>query len=518
METILGKELMKKWETNAIMNLGIPFLVLMEQAAQALAKELKTLIPEWASDKKPASILFLCGNGNNGADAMAAARILALQEKKAVCHLLTLPDGNCSEEYEIQRQICENLDLLFVSPEEGMDSLTAGEYDIVVDGLFGIGLSREVTGICQEMIECANDSGALRVAVDVPSGICSDTGQILGIAFRADVTVTFGFRKMGLCLYPGREYAGRVILAPLDIPPCQEASTTLRVARRMTTFGPEDLKTLLPPRKEWSNKGSYGKILLIAGSQGMAGAACLQAKAALAAGCGLVRVLTPECNRAVLQTVVPEAIVCCYEADDPDRELLRRNFDWADAVVCGSGLGISGASAYILDCVLDDTMWEETPNRKTLVLDGDALNLLPQAVTPLPEGTILTPHLGEMSRLTRKPISELQEDLWAESVNLAVNIEAICVCKDAVSVIAAPDGRTVLQERGCNGMATAGSGDVLAGLIGAFSAQHKDALSGAVTGALVHALAGEAAAAEKGCRAMTAMDLVDGISKVTCNI
>ena len=273
---------MKGLDRNTIESAGVPGMVLMERAA------LKTVeaMEKYLGNKD--RVLVVCGNGNNGGDGMAIARLLHLKGIKVGIYL-------AGQEEKLTDQARQQLQIAKYYQVPLENNLQPDEYTIIVDALFGVGLSRPVEGRYAEIIHMLNQSGAFRVAVDIPSGINGDTGREMGIGFRADLTVTFAFCKRGLCFYPGRMYAGELIVADIGIYANPDRDPS------MTYLEKKDL-SMLPSRIPWGNKGTFGKVLLIAGSRGMCGASCLSSAAALRASAGMVKVQTVEENRIPLQS------------------------------------------------------------------------------------------------------------------------------------------------------------------------------------------------------------------------
>lgn len=491
MEYLIDAKNMKRCDQAAIEGLGIPAMVLMERAALAVVEELIKAIPH------PVPALVVCGSGNNGGDGFATARLLS--ERGIMADVLFAgKDASMTEECRLQRAICENCGIKIVRdfPEK--------EYTIIVDALFGIGLSRDVTGAYAELIGKMNASAAYKIAVDIPSGIRADTGTVPSAAVQADLTVTFAARKLGQVLYPAAGFCGKVICRPVGIP--VRKADTIAFA-----LGREDLSRL-PKRVPWANKGTCGKVLLIAGAEGMSGAACLCAEAAYRMGSGLVRVLTPECNRVVIQTKLPEAIVTAYQNTEDAKEKLIRAMTWADVIGIGPGLGMAENARTLLEAVLK--AWTGP-----LVIDADGLNLLaanPKWNVWLLERTapaIVTPHIGEMARLVQKTSQEVLAERIACCRDYAKAHHLICVEKDARTIIS--DGEQVyINVSGNHGMATGGSGDVLTGMICGLLAQGMEPFDAAIFGAYLHGLVGEEAAAVLGARAMLAGDLVREIGTV----
>lgn len=494
MKYVLTSAQMKQADANTMGHFGMLSAVLMERAAMAAVEEITARFP-----KKETRILIACGTGNNGGDGIAMARLLFLAGYPAAV-LFPGKEEKCSVECARQLDIARRYQVPIFR------EFPEGDWDVVADALFGIGLDRAIGGIYAPLIERLNALPAYKVAVDISSGISADTGQIMGIAFRADLTATFGFAKAGQLLYPGAQYTGTLAVKDIGID-----ETSLRGALPgIRCLGKEDL-AFLPGRKAYSNKGSYGKLLIIAGSRNMAGAAALSGKAACRMGTGLVKIVTPEPNREIIQSLLPEAILSTYTDETDIPAYVQELTGWADAVVAGPGIGVSDTAAKIVKVLLETS-------DKPLLLDADALNLI--AVHPewLPAAgnaqVVITPHLGEMSRLTGLPVPELQKDLIGCARQFAADRQAVTVLKDARTVTAAPDGTTWINRSGNNGMATAGSGDVLSGIIGALLAQGVVAQTAASLGVYVHGLAGDAASAKVGQAYMMASDIVKNLKTV----
>ena len=390
-----------------IQETGIPSLVLMERAA---LKTVEIMHTRGIDTSRP---LIVCGSGNNGGDGFAIARLLA--EEGAAPLLFAGKESSLSEECKIQKQIAENLGIGIITeiPEE--------EYTVIIDAVFGVGLSREISGRYADIIAWMNEQDCCKVAVDIPSGVSSATGKILGIAFHADLTVAMACVKTGCEMYPGKNYAGETVAVPIGIDPEFFASDE----DVCITYDRRDIPELLPERKADSHKGSYGKVLMITGSSGMAGAAYLSARAAYAVGAGLVQIYTAAENRAVLQQLLPEAIISCYQGYDEDE--LARLLDWADVVCIGCGLGTGETSGRILEGTLRKV-------NVPCIIDADGLNLLSRKMDLLEamhSPVILTPHMKEMSRLTGYPISGLSDRRLEIIREFTEKYPAVCVLKDS---------------------------------------------------------------------------------------
>lgn len=497
MKYVVDSQQMKRYEETVIDTMGMPSLILMERAAMAVAEEIRACAASLRTAEK--KLLVVAGSGNNGADGMAVARILSMEGWQVTVYQ-TGAAGHCTREWERQNKFISYYPVKIVS------NWPAGEYTIMLDALFGIGLSRQVQGEYAEIIAQMNRGECYRIAVDVPSGVHAGTGKIMGTAVRADMTVTFGWAKKGVLFYPGAAYAGRVVVREIGI---NETCFGAAQEKPCMFYYDESPGELLPSRKADGHKGDFGKILLIAGFEQMPGAAVLAAKAAYHIGAGMVRVICPEENRAILQTAVPEAL---WEAP----ENWRQSCEWADVIAIGPGLGRSAKAKDILAGVLQES-------RLPLVLDADALNLIAGdmslQIVAADQGKngremILTPHEGELSRLSGKTIAELLEDRERAARILAQDMHCVLVLKGARTLICREQGEICVNLTGDSGMASAGSGDVLTGIIAALLAQGADAFSAASVGVYLHGLAGEKAAERYGSYGVTAGKLAEAIGEV----
>lgn len=483
---------------------GIPSMVLMERAALAVAE---VIIKRYPDRNR---ILIVAGKGNNGGDGLAIGRLLAKAGRQVTFFQL---QGNYSEEAGQQRQILLHLGFSIC------DTWSDGEYDIIIDALLGIGITGEVREKIREMIHKMNEyrrsfqrgssfggeiTGAERLnkaapvicAVDLPSGIDTDTGAVCGEAVKADLTVTFQYLKKAHLLYPGKEYCGRVYLRDVGIENygiCAETAFT---------YEKEEAKNLLPQRKTSGHKGTFGKVLLYAGSREMSGAALLCAKAVLCSGAGMLKVLTEETNYTLLRTVLPEAMI----ATDPVKDL-----EWADVLVAGPGIGTSEEAKETLTGLL-------RASHLPTVLDADALNLLAEDQELMglvrekasKQPVILTPHPGEFLRLSGLTMADYQQEREKAIRTLQEQCHCVLASKDACTLVT--DGAALyLNSTGNDGMATAGSGDVLTGVIGSLLAQGLPAFEAASKGVFLHGLAGDEAALKKGKHGMIASDLIENL-------
>lgn len=493
---------MKQYDANTMDVFGMSSLVLIERAALAAVEEL-----ERDGLDRLSRILVAAGTGNNGADGLVMARLLYLKGH-TVQIVLADNRSKATPENRTELQIAQNYGVAAMDADTWLE--TAGQptdYDIVVDALFGVGLSRRIEGVYGQLIEQLNGLHAKKVAVDIPSGIDADDGQVLAVAFQADLTVTFSYEKLGMRLFPGQSYCGRIVCRSVGIDDHSFlADTECGHKPLAAALTDEDLR-LIPARRMRTNKGSYGKVLVIAGSVNMAGAAVFSARAAYLCGCGLVRVLTPEENRTIIQSTLPEAVLTTYTAKKPEPEILTTAMQWADVIVCGPGLGTSDAAHRIVRTVLKNAA-------VPLVLDADALNIISEETDILRRphtDLVVTPHLGEMARLQDLPVSYIQDHIVESAEEFARTYNLICVLKDARTVTAVPFGQTYVNLSGNNGMATGGSGDVLTGVIAALIVQGAAPELAAPLGVYIHGLAGDLAAETQGRYSLTASTLLEAL-------
>ena len=483
---------MKAADQYTIQKLGVPSLELMEHAAQACVQVLE--------DEKVdlSHVCVVCGSGNNGGDGFAIARILQNNRCSVETFCVGNPEHYTEETQEQMHRLQEcGGKITYGMPQE--DS-----YSVVIDAVFGVGLSRKVEGRYRQVIEQMNRMRGTKFAVDIPSGLSATTGCILGCAFKADYTVTFQLKKIGLELSQGRAIAGRVIVPDIGI----STDSICEDQEIVRTAGKDIYRKMLPDRPEDSNKGTYGRLLVIAGSKGMAGAAYLNAHAAYMTGAGLVRIYTFSDNREILQTLLPEAIITTYE--EYNIEELLSLLTWADSVCIGSGLGMSRLSEKILKTVIE---YVKVP----CLIDADGLNLLAENNNYLNQMAerrfVITPHMKEMSRLTDTPVEELKADRIQILKDFISRYRITCVLKDSRTLIASEEKGIRMNLTGNSAMAKAGSGDVLAGVISGWMVQGKEAEDAAELGTYIHGLSGDLAKFEKGLYSVMARDLIEYISK-----
>ena len=507
MRYLTDSHTMKAVDNCSIHEFGIPSVVLMERAALGVSAFLRKTAGK-DNKKTCMKVLCVCGNGNNGADGLAAAR--QLNENGIEVHVVLVGTSQGTDEYRLQKSIVSNLGIDCAEYDGNIDF---SEYDYIIDAIFGIGLSRIIEGRYAQVIADINKAGenpyTKIIAVDIPSGISADNGQIMGIAVKADYTVTFGYNKTGIMFYPGASYSGSVEVINAGFVTDDILHRKVGGFGSIFTYDDEDVGRLLV-RKPDSNKGTYGRTLIIAGSKNMGGAAILSASAAYRSGTGLVKVLTHEINKTALLCRMPECLISTYLDDMPPAAELKADFEWAKSIAVGPGLSMNGVAAEITRCVLER-------EDKVRILDADALNIIAAEHIDYKgsnEGKIIiTPHIMEMSRLTGKTVSDIKEHMIESAKEYAIQHSCICILKDARTVVT--DGQKVyINCTGNDGMSTGGSGDVLTGLIAGMAAIGLDAFDAACLSVYVHGKAGDLAAQQKGRTGMTASDIAEAIAYV----
>lgn len=502
---IVGSAEMREIDRTAIEDFGVPSLTLMDRAGRAVAEAAAALAA-------PAGrFLFVCGGGNNGGDGYVAARLLRGAGRDARV-LSLVPADRLSPDARAVREQAERAGVPIDEAGE-LAELDAGVGDVVVDAVFGTGLRRPPEGpfaAAIARIEAARVAGARVLAVDVPSGLSADTGRPLGPCVRADRTITFGFTKRGLVLHPGAEWAGEVTVADIGIPP--QAAARVPVSCELLTE--VEARLLVPPRRPDAHKGDAGRVLVVAGSPGKTGAAHLALWGALRGGAGLVTLASrPEVLPLALAGR-PEAMSVAIHGNGPlgraDLQPLLSAAGGCDAVVVGPGIPRGPETGELLRAFLERV-------RLPAVVDADGLNAIaedPSFLRELAAPAILTPHPGEMARLTGRTIDEVQQDRIGLATEVARGWRSVVVLKGARTVVADPEGPATIIPTGNAGLATGGTGDVLAGLVGSLVAGGIRPAAAARAAAWVHGRAGDLAAARHGERGLLAGDVADALGAV----
>ncbi len=473
-------------DAHAINVLGVPGYTLMQRAAEA---SLNALRSRWPTAMH---IAIVCGGGNNGGDGYVLARYaraagLTVSLFAAVDRKLLKGDARRAAD-----------DFLAGGGQAQVFSAAALDAaELLVDALLGTGARAPLPPEMLAVIAAMNRSRLPILALDLPSGLDGDLGIVQGDAVRADTTITFVAAKTGLYLGSGPEYAGRVLFDSLDVTPPASAAGEATLER----IDESELARALPRRGRAAHKGDFGRVLIIAGARGMAGAARLAGEAALRSGAGLVTVATAPENVSAIVGGRPELI--CFGANGATD--IQRALALATVVAVGPGLGTDAWSRALLDAALG--------SGKNLIIDADGLNMIASASLAVPKDAILTPHPGEAARLLNCGTSEVQADRPAALRQLVARTGAVVVLKGAGTLVGAPNRIPALCTRGNPGMAAPGMGDVLTGTLAALLAQCHDPVLAARAGVIAHALAGDDLARQGGGRGMLALELAEGLTR-----
>jgi hydroxyethylthiazole kinase-like uncharacterized protein yjeF len=482
---------------------GTPGHVLMERAGAGATRVLRERL---RAPRGP--VVVVCGRGNNGGDGFVVARHLRRARVPVEVWLAARPEdlqGDAARMLARWRRLRGTVhELRSAERVEALARRLKGAA-AVVDALFGIGLNGPVDGVAADAIEAINDCGAPVLAIDIASGLSADTGTPLGVAVRATVTATFGFPKVGQLVYPGVEHTGLLAVVDIGIPPAALAA----VQPRVSLLEQQDVGRLLPPRPCDAHKGLFGHVLVVAGSRGKTGAALLAAQGSARAGAGLVTLAVPATLQPVLEAQVREAMTAALPDTGDGAAALRDGAAVEEllagraAVVCGPGLGLAEPTRAMVARVVRRC-------RAPLVLDADGLNAVAETgfLRTRAGPTVITPHPGEMARLLGTDTAHVQADRLGVARSFAQAEKVVVVLKGARTIVASPDGGAAISPTGNPGMASGGTGDVLAGVIGALLGQGLTPFDAAVLGVFAHGAAGDAVAARQGEVGLVASDLL----------
>jgi ADP-dependent NAD(P)H-hydrate dehydratase / NAD(P)H-hydrate epimerase len=505
---ILNAEQMREADRRTIQEIGIASLVLMENAGRQVVAAIESLYPDLADRR----IAIVCGKGSNGGDGLVVAR--TLQQRGFDVSVFVIGRlGDVKGDARINLEVLGRLG----QPVVEIADQTAWElhgaeitgHDLIVDAMFGTGLSAPLTGFYETVVADLNEAAVPIVAIDLPSGMSADTCDLIGDSIEATVTVTLAAPKLPLVLPPAEMKAGEVVIADIGIPGDvidQLDGPNIELLTR------DQMRPLIQPRAPEAHKGDFGRVLVVAGSMGKAGAAVLCAQGAMRSGAGLVTVAAP---RSCQAAIAAHAVEYMTEGLDETAEgtvhysAIERvlGID-ADVIVAGPGLGRGEAVTTFVRELLDK---HEGP----LVLDADALNAFADEPAALlgrdGRDLIITPHPGEMARLVGCTVDDLQADRLGIATDFAKRHKLYLVLKGYRTLVVTPDEKVFVNPTGCPGMATGGTGDVLAGMLGAWLAQLLDAEAACKLAVYLHGSAGELADADHGEVSMTAGDLVEHI-------
>ena len=494
---------MQEIDARAITECKIPSMLLMEHAALSIFKQITSTF-EYEGQK----ILIVCGPGNNGGDGFALARQLAIWTKHTVVILFLAETNKLSDDGNLYYEMCQNIGVTCVqtSDLEQIECLTKSS-DIIVDAIFGTGLKRKITGIFRECILYINNSNKYIISADIPSGIEAGSGKVLGVAVKANITVTFELPKIGLYVYPGIDYAGKVEVVKIGIPEWVIQQAPINIYSIDSIY----VKDKILPRATRSNKGTYGKALLIGGKRGLSGAITLSAMGCIKVGAGLVAAAVPECIHDIMEQKLTEVMTYPLPCENGELSLdasssLKAILPNYTVVAFGPGIGRNNSIEKLLKNVLEIQM--------PCIIDADGLYALKELLPFLKERTaptVITPHPGEMSRLVNKNIDEILENGIEIARNFALEYGITVVLKTERTIVAWPNGEIYVNTTGNPGMAKGGSGDVLTGIITGLVAQNLNITEAAVTGVYLHGRAGDIMAAKKGIYTMLPSDLYEGL-------
>ncbi len=494
---------MRELDRRAIEEIGVPSLVLMENAGRTTYQILRREFPA-----PPGEVAVVAGRGNNGGDGCVVARYLAQAGAPVVVFLLGSRDqvsGDARVNLEILGRI--GVEVVEVVTEADLNPALhrLAKAGLIVDALLGTGLNSPVRGLLAALIEKINHLRAPVLAVDIPTGLSADTGEVLGAALKAEVTVTYGWPKLGQVLPPGRDYVGRLYRVDISIPPelAQDVPVELAEGR--------DLRALLPPRPARSHKGNFGHLLVLAGSEGKTGAAAMSAEAALRAGAGLVTLGIPASLNDILEVKLTEAMTLPLPEAAEARALgkgavapILEFLGSKSTLAIGPGLGTHPETRELVVRLVHDLP-------QAMVVDADGVNNIAADTACLQDAAgprILTPHPGEMARLVGLSVPEVQARRLDLARQTAARFNLTLVLKGAQTLVAAPDGRISLNATGNPALASGGTGDVLTGLIGGFLAQNLSPWDAARLGVYLHGLAADYFVAQHGPRGLIAGDLL----------
>jgi len=502
---ILNAEQMREADRFTIEDIGIPSLVLMENAGRQVVAALEAAYESALNGR----VAVLCGRGNNGGDGFVVARTLLQRGVDAsvfVVGAVTDVRGDARTNLDILGRLGVTVVELGDEQSWELHFSEISKCTLIVDAIFGTGLRSALDGMLVTIVADINASGIPIVSIDLPSGLSADTPHLIGDCIDASMTVTLATPKLPLVLPPGEAHAGDVVIADIGIP--QDVIDGLE-GRHVELLTPEQLRELIEPRAADSHKGDYGRVTIVAGSRGKTGAAHLAASAALRSGAGLVTVATPASCLSIVASMAPEFMTePLPESKDGvvTAQAVERVLELShDVVACGPGLGRGQGVAEFVRALLDRCT-------VPLVLDADAITVLAadpgRLVGREERDVIITPHPGEMARLIGSSVEDVQANRIEVAADFAATRHVYVVLKGHRTIIATPDGRVYINPTGNPGMATGGTGDTLTGMIAAWLAQLLDAEAACRLAVFLHGAAGDLAEAEEGQVGMVASDVI----------
>jgi len=496
---------MRRIEKIAIEELGIPSILLMENAAIRLAEHCMRAL---AGHKNP-KMMIISGPGSNGGDGFALARLMHI--KGVDTGVIFVGDmGSVKDDAATYLEIIRKLGVP-IEPIPLNDNLLDVPYtietcDLIVDAMLGTGLDRNVEGSFEYMVEMINNYAKHVISIDIPSGVHSDTGQIMGCAVRANETVTLGYPKIGLFVHPGAAYAGEIRMEDISLP----AMLINEVNSEAEILTDQEAGQLMPKRGQRSNKSNFGRVVVFAGSNEMPGAAALASSAALAVGGGLVCACVIPYVATVVHYTQREIVTRIVSEKNgmysrKSLETIMDEIERASVIIVGPGIGRNpSVTEFVHELISVSTA--------PLVLDADALYAVAENVNvlkTLKAPCVITPHPGEMSRLTGLTIPDILENTINVTTEFSKEFNVVTLLKDARTIVANPDNYFYINTTGNNALSKAGTGDVLTGMIAGFAAQGSDLFTASILGAFIHGKAGDMASAGKSPYGVMATDVID---------
>lgn len=491
---VLSKEASKKVDSYTIDKVGIPSIVLMENAAEKISELIKD---------KGKKFIIICGEGNNGGDGLAIARKLLLYGKDVKVVILKA-SKEPSKEFSINHNILINIgtEISSISCTTDVDEKFIKDVensDVVVDAIFGVGLSRNVEGIFYNVIKIINTYSKLIISIDIPSGLDCNTGKPLGIAVRAQETYTIEVMKRGFIEYDSIEFLGDIKIVSIGIP----KEVKRQFSENIHILDRDEYRDMIPKREIWGHKGDYGKVLVLAGSKGFTGAAHITVESAIRTGTGLITLLTDDYCQEVLSNKLIEAMTVSIKEEERISQLVKT----CDVIACGPGIGLNAQSEKILEkCIKESTC--------PIILDADALNIVStnnEIINSIRGRGIITPHVGEMSRLTEYSIDDINKQRIDIAKRYSVTTGVVVLLKGYNTIITDGDN-VVINRTGNSKMASGGMGDCLTGIVASLIGQKMDIFKAGVLGSYIHGLAGDRISSSK--YSVIARDVIEEIPKI----
>lgn len=511
MQMVVTAKQMSQMDRATIEDIGIPGVVLMENAGRGIVEVAKSML----GSVKGKLVKIFCGPGNNGGDGFVVARHL-LNMGALVNVLLIGNKGKVRDDALINLQILQEMGQEIKEVNSLEHAPNDLQVDLIIDALLGTGVQGPLRGIFSEIVDNINSSGAPVLAVDIPTGVNTDTGAVSGLSVYATATATMALPKRGLLIPPGREHVGKLYVVDISMP----KSICSNYDSKTYLMTNNDIVGVLPIRSEDAYKNICGTVLVVAGSAGFTGAACLTAESVLRSGAGLAYLAAAKSLNVIFEQRLVEVItvpvedngIGCLTIENGDEILSKAETE--TVVALGPGLGTNPSTVNLVKLILEKI-------DKPMVLDADGLNALsnfPELITQYKNDLVLTPHPGELSRLIGKSSKEILQDRIEIARQTAQSWGKVLVLKGSPTVVADNDGTVYINPTGNAGMATGGSGDVLTGVIAGLMAQGTRAIDAAIAGVYIHGLAGDLAKKQRGEMGMIAGDILEYVPKALCTV